>query len=59
MKTSFTKFQNELILSVEKYMAEGDSFDDSVMFTAKDHKVKEFYVKETYLSYKVNMVMVK
>lgn len=57
MKTGFTKTQSEIIFTVEKYLAEGDSFADAVMYTSNDLKFKDWYIKETYISYKTMVIV--
>ena len=56
MKNGFTKSQNEIIDSVNKYLKEGN-FRNAVVMTAHDTGFMDWYIEDTYLSYKTMVII--
>jgi len=56
MKNGFTPMQNEIIETVEKYLKTEGSFRGAVVMTSHDLGYNDWYIEETYLSYKTMVI---
>lgn len=56
-KNGFTRSQIEIIETVEKYLADGMGFSDAVMLTHVDLRFEDWYIRDTFLSYKEMVIM--
>jgi len=52
MKNGFTKTQMEMITTVSHYLDLNESFADSVIYTSNDLGYNDWYINDTYNSYR-------
>ena len=58
MKNGFTETQNQIIDSVREYLESGD-FRNAVVMTSHDLGFNDWYVEETYISWKMMQIVTK
>jgi len=57
MKNGFTKTQTSIIESVKKFLATGEGFRNAVVMTSHELGFNDWYIEDTYNSYKQMEIM--